>query len=79
MPGAGCTHGQRAERIAQLRVDRQVQPRQPGIPCEMVYGLYVLSLVNQRLPPSPAQCVSIAAGLSACKGAPGPHDFAVRE
>jgi len=35
-----------------------------GLPCAVVYGLYVLSPVNQRLPPSPARCVSIVASLA---------------
>jgi hypothetical protein len=30
----------------------------------VVYGLYVISPVNQLLPPSPAQCVSIVANLA---------------
>jgi hypothetical protein len=63
-PGAGCTHGHRAERVAQMRVDRQVQPRHPDLPCAVVYGLYALSSVNQRLPPLSAQCASIVANLA---------------
>jgi hypothetical protein len=45
----------------------------------VVYGLYELSPVNLRLPPSSARCVSIVANFSACMCAPGPHDFAVRD
>src|ERR1700746_1501237 len=56
----------------------QVQAVTTGLPCAVVYGLYVLSSVNQRLPPSPARCVSIVASLSACMGAPGPPDSASR-
>jgi hypothetical protein len=44
----------------------------------MVYGLYVISPVNQRLPPFALRIVR-STGLGACKGAPGPHDFAVRK
>jgi hypothetical protein len=44
----------------------------------MVYGLYVLSPVNQPLPPLSARCVSIVANVAPAPGAPGPHDFAVR-
>jgi hypothetical protein len=43
----------------------------------MVYGLYVLSPVNQPLPPLSARCVSIVANVAPAPGAPGPHDFAV--
>jgi len=35
----------------------QVQAGSAGLPCAVVYGLYALSPVNQRLPPSSAQCV----------------------
>ena len=36
----------------------------PAFPARWFYGLYGLSSVNQRLPPSPAQCVCIVANLA---------------
>ena len=43
-------------------------------------GLYVVSPVNRAfLPPSPARRGTRLCGLSASVGAPGPHDFAVRD
>jgi hypothetical protein len=36
----------------------------PAFPARWFYGLYALSPVNQRLPPSPARCVSIVASLA---------------
>ena len=67
----------------------QVQPDHSGFPRTMVYGL-LRALLGDRacLPPSPsglmirlepgwAGCIS--ARLDASIGAPGPHDFAVRD
>jgi len=43
-------------------------------------GLYALSPVSRAcLPPSPARRGTRLCGLSASVGAPGPHDFAVRD
>src|SRR5215467_15023198 len=58
----------------------QVQPKQPAFPAQWFYGLYVISSVNQAcLPPSPARRGMRLCGFSASVGAPGPHDFAVRD
>jgi len=65
MPGAGCTRGHRAVKVAQKRaLTKQVQPRHPGIPCAVVYGLL------RALPGEPA-CLS----PSPC-GASAPQDLA---
>jgi hypothetical protein len=77
-PGGRCTRGPRAKRLREVRVDHRYRRDQPGLPCAMVYGLL------RALPGEPAFATvalrSISsAGLSACMGAPGPHDFAVRE
>jgi hypothetical protein len=57
----------------------QVQADHPAFPARWFYGLYVLSPVTMAwLPPSLAVMRSIIANLSACFGAPEPHDFAVR-
>jgi hypothetical protein len=55
----------------------QVQRRQSGFPCAMGYGL-LRALPGDRafLPPSSARTCSRT--LSASVGAPGPHDFTVR-
>ena len=74
MPGAGCTHGPRATKTH--AAEPQVQPEQPAFPAQWFYGLYVISPVtglccHRRFASS--------AKLSASLGAPGPHDFAVRD
>jgi hypothetical protein len=53
----------RKKKFARVR-EPQVQAVTTGLPCAVAYGLYALSSVNQRLPPSPAQCVSIVASLA---------------
>jgi hypothetical protein len=56
----------------------QVQADHPAFPAQWFYGLYVLSSVTIAwLPPSFAGLIETSE-LSACVGAPGPHDFAVR-
>jgi hypothetical protein len=56
----------------------QVQADHPAFPAQWFYGLYVLSSVTIAwLPPSAAGLFETSE-LSACIGAPGPHDFAVR-
>jgi hypothetical protein len=50
-----------------------------GLPCAMAYGLYALSPVTMLFcHRHPRDAESIFANLSACIGAPRPHDFAVR-
>ena len=72
-PGAVRTHGPRA--IKKHAAEPQVRAEQPAFPAQWFYGLYVISPVtglccHRRLASS--------AKLSASLGAPGPHDFAVR-
>jgi hypothetical protein len=62
-PGGRCTRGPRAKKLREAR-EPQVQAVTTGLPCAVVYGLYALSPVNQRLPPSSAQCASIVANLA---------------
>ena len=77
-PGGRCTRGLRAKRLREARESPQVQAVATGPPCAVVYGLYVISPVNQLLPPSSPRCFGHRRQLGACMGAPGPHDFAVR-
>ena len=54
MPGAGRTHGPPATK-KQAAVTTG-SARTSGIPCAVVYGLYVLSSVRRAfLPPSPRE------------------------
>jgi hypothetical protein len=77
-PGDGLTHGPPATKKAGGVTTGSA--RSTGIPCAMVYGLYEISPVSQALlPPSPARRGTRLRELSASVGAPGPHDFAVRE
>jgi hypothetical protein len=78
MPGARCTHGPLCNKKHRGRNHRYTGS-DPASPAQRFYGLYLLSPVTMAwLPPSPARRVSVFASLSACFGAPGPHDFAVR-
>jgi hypothetical protein len=76
-------------RTRSARVDHRFNRITPAFPARMVYGL-LRALPGDRacLPPSPcglmmhlkpgwAGCIST--GLDASIGAPGPHDFAVRD
>jgi len=63
-PGGRCTRGSRAKRDCARREDHRYRRDHPDLPCAVVYGLYALSPVNQHLPPSSAQCVSIIADLA---------------
>jgi hypothetical protein len=76
-------------RTKNARVDHRFNRITPAFPARMVYGL-LRTLPGDRacLPPSPcglmihlkpgwAGCIST--GLDASIGAPGPHDFAVRD
>jgi hypothetical protein len=78
MPGAGCTHGPRAAKKARGRTTGSAEAT--GIPCAMVLRL-IRDLPGDRafLPPSPARRGTRLCELSASVGAPGPHDFAVRD
>jgi hypothetical protein len=75
-PGARRTHGPRATKST--RQNHRYEPDQPAFPAQWFYGLYVLSSVTIAwLPPSVVGLIETS-DLSACVGAPGPHDFAVR-
>src|SRR5712664_2076560 len=54
----------------------QVQADHPAFPAQWFYGLYVISPVTMLGCHRHLRVVSRK--LSACIGAPGPHDFAVR-
>ena len=68
----GCREGRVAAAPgapAQTKIARARKPQvqaviTPAFPARWFYGLYGLSSVNQRLPPSPAQCASIVANLA---------------
>jgi hypothetical protein len=72
-PGADRTHGPRAEK--KHAAEPQVQADHPAFPARWLYGLYVIFPVTGLV-------ATVACGssrkLSACIGAPEPHDFAVR-
>jgi hypothetical protein len=69
------------KRIARKRVDHRYRRRHSGLPCAVVYGLFrallgePMLVCHRRL----ASAFGANARLSASVGAPGPHDFAVRE
>jgi hypothetical protein len=74
-PGAHRTHGPRATKST--RQNHRYRRDHPAFPAQWFYGLYVLSPVTMLF------CHRHPAGhdlarLSACIGAPRPHDFAVR-
>jgi hypothetical protein len=86
---AGCRSHPRSCAQKSARVDHRFNRITPAFPARMVYGL-LRALPGDRafLPPSPcglmihrkpgwAGCIS--ARLDASIGAPGPHDFAVRD
>jgi hypothetical protein len=79
----GCPHapvGLRARKVAQRREDHRYRRNHTGLPCAVVYGLLrALPGEPAWLPPSLSRLpLELSAKLSACMGAPGPHDFAVR-
>ena len=57
--------GRPRKRIARKRENHRYRRDQPGLPCAMVYGLYVCSQVNRRLPPSPRERLWSLARLGA--------------
>ena len=74
MPDARCTRGRLCRKKAQASATKGT-PQQPAFPAQWCYGLYVISPVTSLV-------ATVISGsyrrLSACIGAPGPHDFAVR-
>ena len=80
------THGPRAAK--KHAAEPQVQPGQPAFPAQWCYGLYVLSPVRPgfvvTVPCDAGNVVTSATmrqriARGTCIGAPGPHDFAVRD
>jgi hypothetical protein len=67
---------QSAEKKAHTSI--QVQRRQSGLPCAVVYGL-LRALPGDRLSCHRHFVRTYPTKLCASTGAPGPHDFAVRE
>ena len=59
-------------------VDHRFSRDSPAFPAQWFTAYFVLSPVNQRLPPSPARSLWSFAPTWRGMGAPGPHDFAVR-
>jgi len=78
MPDARCTRGRVCSKST--RVSNQGYTATTGIPCTMVLTVsFVLFPVTIAwLPPSPVRRRKRLHDLSACVGAPEPHDFAVR-
>ena len=67
------------EKLREGRVTTGTADITPAFPAQWFTAYSVLSPVNQHLPPSFSQRLwSFSRQLSACIGAPGPHDFAVR-
>ena len=52
------------KKIAQRARDHRYRRIHSGLPCAMVYGLYALSPVNRRLPPSPARSFWLRSDLA---------------
>jgi hypothetical protein len=76
MPDARCTRGRLCSKKAQALATKGT-PQQPAFPARWFYGLYVISPVTGLFCHRHSQrCLH---ELSASVGAPGPHDFAVRE
>src|SRR5215471_2094981 len=57
----------------------QVQPEQPAFPAQWFYGLYVVSSGTGLSCPRHRRDAKHHRQLDASVGAPGPHDFAVRD
>ena len=64
--------------LRNARLDRQVQPRHPDLPCAAVYSLYRALLGEPAFATIARAKLWASRELGACMGAPGPHDFAVR-
>jgi hypothetical protein len=76
-PGARCTHRPSREKIARKREDHRYRRNHTGLPCAVVYGLYVLSSVNHPVCHRRRREASqLRYDLAPDLGAPGPHDFA---
>ena len=74
---AACTRGPRAKNCAKSALTTGTGGYTPAFPARWFYGLYVVSPVN--LLDCHRRSRNISRKLSACMGAPGPHDFAVRK
>ena len=86
---AACTRGPRAEKIARGALTTGTGGNTPAFPARWFTAYFALSSVSQTLL-SPSSCGvgasssgrtprNIFTRLGASLGAPGPHDFAVRE
>ncbi len=75
-PGARCTREPSREKIARKREDHRYRRNHTGLPCAVVYGLYVISSVNLADCHRPPRCACASSALAPAFGAPGPHDFA---
>ena len=73
-PGAGWRP--RSACSKKHAAEPQAQPRSPGLPCAMVYGLYALSPGTGVLAPVAVRS-SKRRRLDLSTGRPGPHDFTV--
>jgi hypothetical protein len=71
-----CTHGpSRKKNCAKARSHRYRRIHS-GLSCAVVYGLYALPGEPTFATVAGHDAPGIVANLSACMGAPGPHDFA---
>ena len=70
MPGAGCTHGHRANRLAQKRALTDRFSRDiPAFPAQWFTACFELSpVIPACLSPSPARCACIVADLAPASG-----------
>jgi hypothetical protein len=75
MPDARCTRSRLCSKKAQASATTGT-PQQPAFPARWFYGLYAISPVTGLFCHRHSQDTSHE--LSASVGAPGPHDFAVR-
>jgi hypothetical protein len=76
MPGAGCTHGPLCDKKAQGQ-EPQVHRINPASPARWFYGFLRALLGDHCLVATVVRRI-VPRELSACFGAPEPHDFAVR-
>src|SRR5262249_28194499 len=76
----GCpSHPWSACNKKSTRQNHRYEPEQPAFPAQWCYGLYVLSPVTGLCCHRRLRDAEHRRTLSASLGAPGPHDFAVRD
>jgi hypothetical protein len=76
MPGEGLTHGPPAKKTQAAVTTGSAESS--GIPCAMVYVLYVISPGTGFLAPVTRATRKRCHDLDLSTGRPGPHDFNVR-